>query len=271
MNWILAAIVLLAIAAFVFSLVLARRLRRMPRVLMLHSLQPRFPDISAIAPQRFEQLLNAAAKIGLKSAFLDEALADRKCFAITFDDGYDDLLSIMSLVQERKTAVTVFVPTAYLGKANEWDNLLLRGRRKHLTPEQVRELAAAGVQFGSHGHTHRDLTSLSEADLKAELLESRRILTALSSREVVALAFPFGRYDARVSEMARSLGFRIQLTSAARTEDNGVYGRVAISALDNGLTMRAKLRGSLLGGFESLKSAVISSCSYLTPLTRKIL
>ncbi len=271
MNWILAASALLAIAAFVFSLVLARRLRRMPRVLMLHSLKPRFPDVSAIALQQFEQLLNAATKVGLKPAFLDEALADRGCFAITFDDGYDDLVGILPLVKEQKAAVTVFLPTAYLGKANEWDNLLLWGRRKHLTPEQVRELAVAGVQFGSHGHTHRDLTSLSDADLRAELLESRRILTALSSREIVSLAFPFGRYNARVSEIARSLGFRIQLTSSARREDNGVYGRVAINALDNGFTMRAKLRGSLLGGFESLKSAVISSCSYLTPLTRKIL
>lgn len=271
MFWILAALALIVIAAFFFSALFVRRMKQMPRILMLHSLSPRFPDLSAIKRERFDELLAVIAAASLRCGRVDEALADHRCVALTFDDGYDDLQQLAPLLRESKLTITVLVPTACIGAANTWDNFLLRGKRRHLSAEQIRALAALGVQFGSHGHSHRDLTSLSDSELKFELLESRRILTALSDREVTVLAFPFGRYDRRVLAAARAAGYRINLAAAAIASSGDCHGRIAVNALDSSFTLRAKLRGSWIGGLEILKAAIISRFSALTPLTRKIL
>jgi peptidoglycan/xylan/chitin deacetylase (PgdA/CDA1 family) len=85
------------------------------------------------------------------------------------------------------------------------------GPRKFLTWQQVRELAAKGVVFGSHTHSHVDLTRLQGADLEADIRESKReILEHIGREHARFVAYPDGRFNERVLEMARQyheLGF----------------------------------------------------------------
>lgn len=80
---------------------------------------------------------------------------------------------------------------------------------------QVGEMAAAGVDFGSHTVTHPNLTQLSDKDLSWELAESKRILERHLGREAVMLAYPIGTrsaYDARVIQAAEREGFRLAVS-----------------------------------------------------------
>ena len=60
---------------------------------------------------------------------------------------------------------------------------------------------------------HRDLTSLSTRETLAELVHSRRTLERALGHPVQWLAYPFGRYDARVEWLARRAGYVLATTT----------------------------------------------------------
>ncbi len=77
---------------------------------------------------------------------------------------------------------------------------------------QVREMATAGIAFGSHSVTHPNLTQITDRDLEWELGESKRVIEEKLQREVRALAYPIGNrdsFDARVIEATRRAGFAL--------------------------------------------------------------
>lgn len=265
----LLVITLLAVSFItVISIIWGRRVKASPRIIVLHSLESKSPDISGISFQRFEQLLEVIDEAGLTFGTPEESLRDHTKVAITFDDGYDDLMQLAPLLRKRSIPIAMFIPTAYIGKHNDWDHFLARGRRKHLNEDQVRELAGLGVEFGSHGHSHRDLTSLSETELRKELELSRRVLYELTGQEIVELAYPFGRCNRQVRELAARLGLARQFGSSARSIDGILVGRIPVTKFDNSFTLNRKLCGGFVSGIEAFKSAIISSFSHLTPVVR---
>jgi len=158
------------------------------------------------------------------------------------------------------------VPTAFIGDWNSWDNFLLRNRRRHVSQLQIKELAAAGVEFGSHSHRHGDLTRLSDDGIEAELRESKKILETLTGREVKYVAYPFGRSNERVLAVARKLGYRVGLQSRPQRTDGFSAGRTPLNRFDTELTIGAKLQPGVLSGCEYLKTRIIARFSALTPL-----
>ncbi|MGH8322353.1 MAG: polysaccharide deacetylase family protein [Steroidobacteraceae bacterium] len=85
---------------------------------------------------------------------------------------------------------------------------------------QVTEMAAAGIDFGSHTVTHPNLTQLADPDLEWELCESKRVLEDRLGRRVDTLAYPIGTpsaYDTRVVAAAKHAGFRLALSYVSGT------------------------------------------------------
>ena len=124
-----------------------------------------------------------------------------------------------------------------------------------LSAQQLAELSRDPlVTIGSHGTSHRRLSTLPEAELMEELRTSRRILEGVTGREVRHVAYPFGSRDAcgpREFAAAAECGYltgvttrrgnifaqhRSQLTSLPRREAverataarDGLYGVSAI-------------------------------------------
>ncbi len=101
----------------------------------------------------------------------------------------------------RQFAAQIDAQSADLGRPISW--------------AQVREMAAAGVEFGSHTVTHPNLTQLADPDLEWELIESKRVLEQRLGRLVSTLAYPIGTrsaFDARVVGAAKQAGFRLALS-----------------------------------------------------------
>jgi peptidoglycan/xylan/chitin deacetylase (PgdA/CDA1 family) len=259
----LAGIVLFAILISPFF---RRRFRTNGRIFALHSLQPRFLDFGAVSVKTLEYILQECRNRGLHIGTISEAIRRNDTVAITFDDGYDDVLQILPLLGEQRMPMTVFVPTAFIGKTNSWDNFLLRNKRLHLSEDQIKRLAAEGVEFGSHSHRHRDLSRLSDDEIEEELRSSKSILETLTGKEVKYIAYPFGRGDRRISEIARRLGYQAGFWSTPHTADSFNVGRTPFGGFDTHLTINAKLHPGLLSGTEYLKSHIINRFSHLTPL-----
>jgi peptidoglycan/xylan/chitin deacetylase (PgdA/CDA1 family) len=152
----------------------------------------------------FEARLDAPA--GPPSA---AAAGDRRVL-LTFDDAFESFaLHAWPELTRLGWSAALFVVSAFVGRRATWD-LPLPGRRvSHLDWPALRALQRAGVGIGSHGASHCDLRRLPDRELDSELAGSRRLLEDRLGAPVRALAYPFGRADARVQEAARAAGYTL--------------------------------------------------------------
>jgi peptidoglycan/xylan/chitin deacetylase (PgdA/CDA1 family) len=77
---------------------------------------------------------------------------------------------------------------------------------------EAREMRAAGMDIGSHTHTHPILAHLTEQAQFEELGTSKELLEANLGAPVDSIAYPVGRpfaYDARTLAAARMAGYRL--------------------------------------------------------------
>lgn len=84
--------------------------------------------------------------------------------------------------------------------------------------DEIRTMAGAGIEFGSHTVTHPNLLHVTDADLNWELSESKRVLEQQLQHTVESIAYPIGTesaYDARVMQAARATGFTLGVSYRA--------------------------------------------------------
>lgn len=82
-----------------------------------------------------------------------------------------------------------------------------------LTPEELREMDAAGVEIGSHTVTHQILTKVSRERLRYELRESRARLESMLGRKVPLLGYPNGDHNRTVQKEAARAGYQCAVTA----------------------------------------------------------
>jgi len=68
----------------------------------------------------------------------------------------------------------------------------LFARSLYLSPEMIREMAAAGMTFGFHTERHRVLARLSACEQRAELARGRDRIQALTGQQSVPFCYPYG-------------------------------------------------------------------------------
>jgi peptidoglycan/xylan/chitin deacetylase (PgdA/CDA1 family) len=129
-----------------------------------------------------------------------------KVIVITFDDGYGSMHSkLLPLVREFGYPVTLFV---------YFDNISMRSS-KNLTWERVRAMDRQGIDIQAHSITHADLTELSKQNdpaarkrLFEELYLAKRMLELYMNKKIDFYAFPFGKYNLAIVDMAYKSGYR---------------------------------------------------------------
>src|SRR5690349_10903105 len=78
-----------------------------------------------------------------------------RSFAITFDDGYEEVLTLgLPVLQEMGYTATVFAVPGQLGGTNVWDDR----NAKLLTADQLRTLDQRGMTIGAHTCQHVHLS-----------------------------------------------------------------------------------------------------------------
>jgi peptidoglycan/xylan/chitin deacetylase (PgdA/CDA1 family) len=64
------------------------------------------------------------------------------------------------------------------------------------------------VTVGSHSYYHVNLTTLSQPELKNELIRSKNILNSLCNKPVNMLAFPYGNFNGETVMIAKEAGYK---------------------------------------------------------------
>ncbi|MEA2388869.1 MAG: hypothetical protein QOG41_1642 [Thermoleophilaceae bacterium] len=123
-----------------------------------------------------------------------------------------------------------------------------------LRADQVRALAAAGLEIGFHTRRHHRLTQLDDDALERELRDGRDELAALAGRPLDAIAYPHGRADDRVAAAARAAGYTVGFTTTAEavtpTSDPLLLGRIEApyGSVDE---LAARIAGALVAALAS--------------------
>jgi peptidoglycan/xylan/chitin deacetylase (PgdA/CDA1 family) len=185
-----------------------------PPVLMYHSISASTgpdPHRLRVHPDRLDRHLRLLRRMGLRGVSLSELLRaqalgnDRGLVGLTFDDGYTDFLEQAVPVLERHGMTgTVYVVAARIGDRNAWDE---GPQLPLMDADQVRAVAAAGHEVGSHTLTHVALAGADERTLSAEVGDSRRALQDLLQADVPGFCYPWGSFDEAAAEAVRAAGY----------------------------------------------------------------
>lgn len=81
-----------------------------------------------------------------------------------------------------------------------------------LTWEQVREMSAHGIDFGSHGKSHNILTQITDEEIAEELMESRDAISRSIGREVYMISYPNGNYNSNILKITEAAKYIVGFT-----------------------------------------------------------
>lgn len=268
-----------ALAAFVREVIAAAR---RPRVtcLMLHRIAPR---------ERWEPLRGSDRLFTLPDDSLDavlgwlrrggyrfvgaadvvrfargESLLDDRSVLVTIDDGCVSALThVLPVLLRHEARGIVFVTTdPGSGVFQE-----AGAAERRLTDSEIRELAKAGVEIGSHGVSHRALSAMVDSEIERELVDSKRELERVTGAAVRHFAVPANWYDARVLRIAREVGYESVFCSRPGTVQAragafgiprlNIDGNVDAASLEGLLAPASIAKRRLVMGLRSLPKRIV--------------
>lgn len=199
-----------------------------PWIAMYHSVGDcsEDPYRVTVTPDRLDHQLSWLRRRGLRGVSVSALLAAPSregLVGLTFDDGYADFLDhalagphAPRLRRHPLRAARQTRRRQRLGPA--------RPAQALLTADGIREAADAGVEIGSHGMTHLDLTRADDITLKSEVVESRATLEELTGAPVSGFCYPYGTLDQRAVDTVRDAGY----TYACAIDPGGINGPLAL-------------------------------------------
>jgi peptidoglycan/xylan/chitin deacetylase (PgdA/CDA1 family) len=173
-------------------------------ILLYHRVGPEIDDYT-VSPARFEsdmKMLSTKGYTCLSLQQIKQHLQDLSTplpdnpIILTLDDGYlDNYTNVFPILQQYAMKASFYIITGMVGEADR------------LTASQIREMAAAGMNFGSHTVTHRFLANLAPTEIKTELTKSKFDLEQLLGISVDFIAYPGGSYNTDTLKIAREAGY----------------------------------------------------------------
>lgn len=169
--------------------------------------------------------------------------------AVTFDDAFRSISAVLPDLLALGVPVTVFVCTGLADRggapfavpelAGEAEDEL-----RTMTWDEVREWASRGVRIGSHTVSHAHLPTLSDEEVRAELVDSKARIEEELARECSWIAYPYGEHEDRIRQRARSAGYARAFALRTPGRDEYAVSRVALNRRDS--VPRALLKASPL-------------------------
>lgn len=167
-------------------------------VLMLHHV-----DDGNITPvsdciiqyDQFIRLLKQDRKFMQMSDYLTFKAQNNGKYLLTFDDGLEDVFRVVyPVLKAREIPFTIFVPVDLLDTPG------------YISIEQLKEMAKDPlVTIGSHGVSHRVMTTLSVGEQELELVDSKKTLQRIIGKSVDVYAYPHGQFNSDTIKLLKKL------------------------------------------------------------------
>ncbi len=190
-------------------------------ILSYHSIDDNATPRS-VSPDLFARQMEALSKENCATLTMREVATHvvtripfpRRAVAITFDDGFESLLTkALPVLTTHNFKSTVYIITGMVGRTTAWTD---RGNPlpplRILDYPQIEQLHRAGVEIGAHSITHGFLTQYPDARLRDELQQPKKELEAHLNTTVRSFAYPQGDYDPRVLAAVKQAGYATAVT-----------------------------------------------------------
>jgi peptidoglycan/xylan/chitin deacetylase (PgdA/CDA1 family) len=201
----------------------------------------------SVSPGDFDEQMAMVRERGHTTLSVDEYVSlltqrsplPRLPVLVTFDDGYEDLVSnALPILQRYDITATAYVITSRIGAAPMPDG------ETFLDWDQLDHLQRHGVQIGSHSRTHRALDCLPRSELHEEILLSKRSLEDRLGTAVTSFAYPYGYHSDTVRRAVQLAGYAsacaVKNALSHSRDDVFAIARVLIER-DTGVAGLAKL------------------------------
>ena len=192
-------------------------------ILMYHSIEsmPKTTVMRSlhVPPRRFQFQMWMLKVLGYKALSLRKLKpyidGDKtgKVVGITFDDGYqNNLLNAAPILKKYNFSATCYIVSGSIGSSNTWD--LDKGitQRPLMTENEIRDWLKLGMDIGGHTKTHVDLTSISEEEVKKEIIDCRTELENSFNIQVTDFCYPFGRFNELVRNIVQDSDYLSAIT-----------------------------------------------------------
>ena len=168
-----------------------------------------------VRPALFAGQMALLRLLGYRGVSMHEAMPclqgeapQEKIVAITFDDGYEDTLTLaLPILKRYGHTATCYAVSQRIGEHNRWDADEIRAVKPLMTARQLQQWLAAGMEVGAHSRTHPHLPACSDSELEAEVLGCKAELEARLQCPVTQFCYPYGSFDPRAVEAVRRAGF----------------------------------------------------------------
>ncbi len=236
------------------------------KALQFHRITPEFQFCGTWnKPGQFESFLRFLCTNGIQTILPGQK---DKGVIITFDDGEQSIYDFaFPILKKFNMRAVVFLPVDYVGKKNLWDVSLFGKRTNHLSWDQIIEMKKWGIEFGSHGMTHRNLTKLSKDEIEHELSESKRILEQKIG-ECRSISYPFNKVNWTIIQIAAHVGYTYGFGGDGSS--NLLLKKEAVYITDNLRSFRVKVseKPALFYHYERIQQKVINFFTIVTMILR---
>lgn len=175
-------------------------------------------------------------------AYRDGQPIPPKTFVITFDDGYRDNYEIAwPIMKKYGFTATIFLVADQIGSVTNWEGQKDTQSFPLMNWDEIREMQAGGIDFGSHTCTHPRLNQLSAEAVKQELCDSKTRLAEGLERSVETLAYPYEVSTYEVQRIAAECGYLAACGTANHPESLYNLWRVEFGAEDTLASLKYKL------------------------------
>lgn len=187
-------------------------------VLTYHKLGPRPPKVRLkglyVSQRLFDLQLRELAASGVRAASVGDVTAANNTVAITFDDGFLNVLRYgLEPLRRHGFKAIQFLVADLVGRSNEWELAEGEAREQLMDRGQISEWLAAGHEVGAHSLTHPHLTRLGADPAREEIGGAKRKLEDLLGCEIRHFCYPYGDWNPAVRDLVAEAGYETACTT----------------------------------------------------------
>lgn len=162
----------------------------------------------SVSPKKFAEQLDLIKSEGYTTITfnnLDTGNIPTKPILLTFDDGYENFYQNAYFELKKRGMVgTTFIITNNIGK-NEYMN-----------EKEIKEIAANGIEIGSHTLSHPDLSKLSSDRAEKEISNSKKTLESLTNNQIISFCYPSGKFSEETTQILKNAGYKYAVTTKSK-------------------------------------------------------